>query len=91
MTSCSEEQPAAVNGVSFEIQSYEDFLWKKDPVDTIHLANGCSGNRILAELEGSYRVQILDCRGREISCTQQVFEGITPIAVPSGGLAVLTK
>lgn len=61
-----------------------------DPVDTIHLANGCSGNRILVELTGSYQVQILDCRGHEISCARQIFEGITPIAVPSGGLAVFT-
>ena len=61
-----------------------------DTVDTIYIANGCSGNRILAELSGTYRVRVLDCLGHEISCTQQVFEGITPIPVPSGGLAILT-
>lgn len=37
MTSCSEKQPAVVNGVSFEIQSFDDFLWEKDPVDTISI------------------------------------------------------
>ena len=37
MTSCSEKQQAVVNGVSFEIQSFDDFLWEKDPVDTISI------------------------------------------------------
>ena len=62
-----------------------------DPVDTIYIANGCSGNRVLVEMTGTYRVQVLDCRGREVSCGEQVFNGVTPISVPSGGLAVLTK
>lgn len=62
-----------------------------DPVDTIYIANGCAGNRVLAELSGTYRVQILDCRGREISRCEQSFSGITALPVPSGGLAVLEK
>lgn len=32
---CSEEGAPVVNGASFEIQSYDDFLWEKDVVDTI--------------------------------------------------------
>lgn len=35
LASCSEEPTYVVNGASFEIQSYDDFLWKKDVVDTI--------------------------------------------------------
>lgn len=62
-----------------------------DAVDTIYIANGCSGSRILLELSGTYRVQVLDCRGREVSCGTREFGGITAMQVPSGGLAVLTK
>ena len=45
----------------------------------------------LVELAGTYRVQVFDCRGREVACGEQVFTGITPIRVPSGGLIVLTR
>ena len=62
-----------------------------DPVDTIYIANGCSGERVLVELADTYRVQVFDCRGREVACGEQVFTGITPIRVPSGGLVLLTK
>ena len=33
--SCSDEKEPVVNGKTFEIESFEDFLWEKDPVDTI--------------------------------------------------------
>lgn len=62
-----------------------------DPVDTIYIANGCSGERVVVDMNGAYRVQVLDCRGREVWSGEQVFAGITPIRVPSGGLVVLTK
>lgn len=62
-----------------------------DAVDTIYLANGCAGKRILAELSGTYSVQVLDCCGQEVSRSQVTFSGITAIAVPSGGLAILTR
>lgn len=64
---------------------------RPDCVDEIYIANGCSGNRVLVELTGKYRVQILDCRGRETGCEERLLEGISPIAIPSGGLAILTK
>ena len=60
-------------------------------MDTVYIANGCSGSRVLVELTGTYRCQVLDCRGHEVSCGQRVFEGITPIPVPAGGLIVLTR
>lgn len=62
-----------------------------DAVDTIYIANGCSSSRVLAELSGTYRVRILDCCGHEISAFLQTFGGITPLSIPSGGLAVLTR
>lgn len=33
--SCSEDAAPIVNGESFEIESFDDYLWKTDPVDTI--------------------------------------------------------
>lgn len=64
---------------------------RPDDVATVYIANGCAGQRVLVELTGHYRVRVLDCRGREISCEEVDFRGITPIAIPSGGLAVLKK
>ena len=62
-----------------------------DQVDTVYIANGCSGDRVLVELNGDYRVRITDCRGREVSCGRQQLRGITALPIPSGGLAVLTR
>jgi alpha-galactosidase len=64
---------------------------KPDRVDTIYLANGCAGERILVELTGDYGVRVLDCRGHEVSNSQMALDGITALSVPSGGLAVLKK
>ena len=62
-----------------------------DPVDTVYIANGCGGERVVVDMNGAYRVRVLDCRGREVWSGEQAFAGITPIPVPSGGLVVLTK
>ena len=35
LNSCSGEEAPVVNGASFEIQTYDDFLWDKDAVDTV--------------------------------------------------------
>lgn len=34
-SACAGEDETVVNGASFEIRSFDDFLWKKDAVDTI--------------------------------------------------------
>ena len=68
-----------------------DKCLQPDDVDTVYIANGCAGERVLVELQGIYRVRILDCRGRETACGQQEFNGITVLPIPSGGLAVLTR
>ena len=64
---------------------------RPDPVDTVYIANGCTGERVLLELAGTYRVRILNCRGHEVFSGEKAFEGITSLPVPSGGLAILTK
>lgn len=62
-----------------------------DPADTIYIANGCMGKRILMELTGTYQVQILDCRGYEQVFFTKDFSGISSLPVPVGGLAVLHR
>ena len=62
-----------------------------DPVDTIYIANGCAGERVLVEMNGTYQVRVRNCLGHEVQSGEQVFNGITAIPVPSGGLIELTK
>jgi len=64
---------------------------KPDAADTVYIANGCMGERMFVELEGKYRVQILNCFGDEVSCFDKVFAGVECLYVPVGGLAVLKK
>jgi alpha-galactosidase len=64
---------------------------RPDDVDTVYIANGCAGERVLVEMEGEYSIRIFDCRGREVSCRTQAFDGIAALPIPSGGLAVLTR
>lgn len=64
---------------------------RPDDVDTVYIANGCAGERVLVEMEGEYSIRIFDCRGREVSCRTQAFDGIATLPIPSGGLAVLTR
>ena len=59
--------------------------------DTIYIANGCMGERLFVELEGAYRVQILDCFGEETACFEKNFAGVERLHIPVGGLAVLKK
>jgi len=64
---------------------------KPDQMDTIYIANGCTGERVLVELNGSYRVQVLDCYGQEVYSMDKEFAGITEIKIPVGGLIVMNK
>ena len=64
---------------------------RPDAVDTVYIANGCSGDRVLVEMNGVYDVLITDCRGHEISHTMQYLEGINVFEIPSGGIAILRK
>ena len=64
---------------------------RPDAVDTVYIANGCSGDRVLVEMNGVYDVLITDCRGHEVSHTMQNLEGINVFEIPSGGIAILRK
>lgn len=57
----------------------------------VYLVNGAMSDRILCELDGRYVVHILDCCGEELSHEEKIFSGVTALAVPTGGLAVLEK
>ncbi len=64
---------------------------KPDAVDTIYIANGCMGERVLLDLDGTYHAQILNCYGEEVQSGTQDFCGINTLAVPVGGLIILKK
>jgi len=68
-----------------------DKVVKPDAVNTVYIANGCAGERILVELDGTYQVQILDCFGHKKDAFEKKFADITVLPVPSGGMAVLKK
>ena len=59
--------------------------------DTVYIANGCMGDRVLAELYGSYSVTVQSCYGEVISKSEIECNGITPIKVSVGGLITLKK
>ncbi len=62
-----------------------------DAADVVYIANGCMGERLFVELEGTYRVQVLDCFGEETACFEKTFAGVECLAVPVGGLVILKK
>lgn len=64
---------------------------RPDPADTIYIANGCMGERVLVELTGTYHVRVLTCCGDEADSYDKTFDGVTASAVPVGGLLVLTR
>ena len=62
-----------------------------DAADTVYIANGCMGEQLLVELEGSYRVQVFDCIAEEQARIEKTIAGVECLAVPVGGLVVLKK
>lgn len=68
-----------------------DTCVRPDPVDTIYIANGCAGKRVLLELEGGYDATVLDCKGQAVEAFRRDFTGISAVAVPVGGMLVLKK
>lgn len=58
---CSEEAPV-VNGESFEIQTFEDFLWHKDAVDTIKFEISTEF-RECEEVTKPITLALCDCNG----------------------------
>ena len=62
-----------------------------EPMDTVWIANGSGANRVLAELQGHYQVTIFNCCGETQQKFDLDFQGITTLAVPEGGIAMLRK
>lgn len=62
---------------------------KPDMVDTVYLVNGSETKRILAEISGTYSVNILNCCGETVDEKIISAKGITEISVPIGGIVVL--
>ena len=59
--------------------------------DTIYLANGCMGERILLELCGRYGATVKNCYGDVVAQSTVEANGIVSINVPMGGLVTLKK
>ncbi len=64
---------------------------KLDAMDTVYIANGCMGERVLVDIEGTYRVRVLDCCGDDVKHFEKFFSGVETIDVPIGGLVILKK
>ena len=59
--------------------------------DTIYIANGCMGERVLLELCGTYDATVKNCYGDVVAQSTVSANGITSINVPVGGLVVLKR
>ena len=68
-----------------------DKVVRPDAVSTIYIANGCMSERVFAELNGSYRVLVLDCFGETCGEYEKTFDGVGQLAVPVGGLVEMKK
>ena len=68
-----------------------DKVVKPDAAATVYIANGCMGERVFAELNGSYRVVVYDCFGEICGSFEKTFEGVEQLDVPAGGLIEMRK
>ena len=49
------------------------------------------GERVFIELNGTYRVRVMDCFGEVLSDFEKTFAGVEQLAVPVGGLIEMEK
>ena len=68
-----------------------DKVVKPDAAATVYVANGCMGERLFIELNGTYRVRVFDCFGEICSSFEKTFAGVEQLAVPIGGLVEMRK
>ena len=59
--------------------------------DTTYLINGSESLRILAELQGTYIITVLDCCGNKIKEYVAELSGINDFCVPISGMVVLKR
>ncbi|MBE6730508.1 MAG: alpha-galactosidase [Ruminococcaceae bacterium] len=57
--------------------------------DTMYIANGSAENRVVLELEGEYKVEIMNCCGEILEEGRKKFLGISVLNIPSGGICKL--
>jgi alpha-galactosidase len=68
-----------------------DKVVKPDAAATVYVANGCMGERLFIELNGTYRVRVFDCFGEICGSFEKTFAGVEQLAVPIGGLVEMRK
>ena len=68
-----------------------DKVVKPDTAGTIFIANGCMGERVFVELDGTYRVRVFDCFGEIQNSFEKTFAGVEQLPVPIGGLIEMQR
>lgn len=68
-----------------------DKVVKPDAAGTIYVANGCMGERVFIELNGTYRVRVFNCFGETCGSFEKTFAGVEQLSVPVGGLIEMKK
>ncbi len=64
---------------------------KPDMTDIVYIVNGSESKRIIAEIYGEYSVKTLNCFGATVNEKTIFTNGITEMAVPTGGMTVLNR
>ena len=64
---------------------------KPDDADTVYIANGCAGERVIIERDGKYLYKVQNCFGETVTEGTKEFCGVNVIDVPVGGLLTLKK
>ena len=64
---------------------------KPDLKGRMYIANGCAGDRVIVDMTGEFNVVVYNCYGEKTTEYDEKFNGITSIAVPVGGLAILRR
>ena len=57
--------------------------------NTMYIANGSTVGRVIIELEGEYKVKIMNCCGEILQEENKSFSGLNILNIPSGGLCEL--
>ncbi|MCR5522733.1 MAG: alpha-galactosidase [Clostridia bacterium] len=68
-----------------------DKVIKLEPAEKTYIANGCMGERIFLEMQGTYNVRVFDCFGNTADSFEKEISGVEQISVPAGGLVVMTR
>lgn len=67
----------------------EDKCIAPEKKEKMYIVNGTTANRVLLELEGEFKVKIMNCCGEVLSKETKNLSGVNLLPIPSGGMAEL--